>query len=519
MSMNSGARARMSTSDPEPRARRARAPVSRLTLGAHGGDSAAMRALTNPVSYLDGVYAPVADEIEADDLPIVGELPPEIAGVFVQNNPNPRFPPGGAYHWFDGDGMVHGVYLRDGRASYRNRYVRTLGLARDEAAGQPLTRGILEPFDPARSAEADKNTANTDLVWHGGRLMALWWLGGQPYELSVPDLATLGTVDFGGTLDCGVAAHPKVDPVTGELIFFDYDVYAAPHLRYGVLSADGRVTHRADIELPGPRLLHDIAITERYTVFLDLPMTWDTERLRHGKRRVRFDADAPTRFGVLPRHGGADAIRWFEAPACYVYHTVNAYEAVNAAGHAEIVLTACRIDNPVPTVPHAEEPLIPRLYFLRLHPFFYRWRIDLQTGAVTGEPLDDVPTEFPRMDPRRLGRRSRYSYHPRVAPGPTLLFDGVIKYDADAGGSEAHTWGDGCVGGETVFVPRDGGEAEDDGYVMTYVTDRRADTSELVVLDARAVANGPIARVRLPRRVPFGFHAHWAPHASQEGRT
>ncbi|MDP6945418.1 MAG: carotenoid oxygenase family protein, partial [Myxococcota bacterium] len=293
--------------------------------------------------YLEGLFAPVVEESTARDLVVRGALPPELAGMYVQNAPNPRYEPVGAYHWFDGDGMVHGVELREGKATYRNRYVRTRAFEAEAREGRALHAGIMMPFDPGHPESADKDTANTDLVWHGGKLLALWWLGGQPYVLSVPELRTEGGLDFGGTLECGVASHPKIDPVTGEMMFFDYSLYEAPHLRYGVVSGKGQVTHHTVIDLPGPRLLHDIAITEHFTVFLDFPMTWRQDKLNEGKRRVRFDSDTPSRFGILPRHATGDAVRWFEVPSCYAYHTINAWEQRNAAGEVVVVLTACRI--------------------------------------------------------------------------------------------------------------------------------------------------------------------------------
>ena len=465
------------------------------------------RALTNVESYDAGVYRRVDDERTDVELQVDGELPAELRGAYVQNSPNPRFPPQGAYHWFDGDGMVHGVSFEDGRATYRNRYIRTAGLAEDEARGAALTRGILEPVDFSRARGPDKNTANTDVVWWNGRLLALWWLGGEPYELDPTSLSTLGRTDLDGTLPCGVAAHPKVDPRTGELVFFDYNPYARPFLRYGVANAEGRVTYSTAIETPRPSLFHDIAVTAKNTVLLDLPMTWDEAKLAQGKRRVRFDRDGASRFGVLPRHGGE--VRWFETGACYCYHTVNAWEETDAAGNPVVVMVGCRIEDPIPRVPHDQEPTVPRLYFLRMDPYLHEWRFNLGTGQTTERALDDVPTEFPRMNDRWLGVKSRYAYHPRVAKRPTLLFDGVIKYDLEGGGAEHLEWGHDRTGGEVCFAPRPGATDEDDGWLLTYVQDLREDTTELVVVDARDVSAGPVARVKLPRRVPTGFHAEW----------
>ena len=465
-----------------------------------------MSALTNAASYMDGVYAPVEDERTDVDLEVVGEIPAELRGVFAQNSPNPRFPVEGAYPWFDGDGMVHGVDFEGGRATYRNRYVRTRGLQGDLEAGRTRSRGILEPFDPS-VARPDKDTANTDLVAWNGKLLALWWLGGEPYEIATPSLETVGATHFGGSLRCGMAAHPKVDPRNGELVFFDYDPYQRPFLRHGVVSPEGEVTHCAAVETPRPSLFHDIAITERHTVLLDFPMSWDEAKLAQGKRRVRFDREAPSRFGVVPRHGGE--VRWFELPASYAYHAVNAWEETGPDGHTVVTMVGCRIEDPIPSRPHGEEPDVPRLYFLRLDPYLHEWRFDLTTGQATERRLDDVPTEFPRMNDRFLGSKARFAYHPRVARHPTLLFDAVVKYDLERDRSETFEWGPGRIGAEVVFAPRDEGVDEDDGWLITFVNDLREGRSELVVLDARAVSEGPVARMKLPRRVPFGFHAEW----------
>ena len=235
-------------------------------------------------AYIQDVYAPVEDERTDLNLTVIGEIPADISGAYVQNNPNPQFPPQGLYHWFDGDGMIHGVQLENGTATYRNRYVQTEGFQAEKESQEPLWRGILEPFDPDSTRPVDKDTANTDLVYHNGQLLAMWWLSGQPYAIDPITLDTKKAEDFGGTLgEMTIAAHPKLDPRTGELIVFGYNPYQQPYLTAGVISADGRVTHRADLNCPIPSLFHDIAITPNYTVFLDLPMYWDQKRLREGK--------------------------------------------------------------------------------------------------------------------------------------------------------------------------------------------------------------------------------------------
>ena len=437
-------------------------------------------------SFRKGIFAPVADELAARDLPVAGELPRELRGVFARNGPNPRFEPRGRYHWFDGDGMVHAVHFEDGRASYANRWVRTKAFALEQEAGRALFCGIMEPVELDNPHGPVKDTANTDLTFHQGKLLATFWLGGNVYDLSLLDLETRGRCDFGTGKPVRFASHPKVDPRTGELAFFDYSPVAPPFLQYGTIGADGRLRKKIPIEVPGPRLFHDIAITERFTVFLDFPMLWSTDGLQAGKRKVVFDTDVPSRFGVIPRHGDAKDVRWFEASPCYVYHTVNAWEEGDS-----LVFVGCRIENPIPRK-GAYEGRYPRLDFLELAPFLHRWTFDLKTGAVKEEKLDDLATEFPRMH------------------DPLVLFEGIVKYDLETGARATHSFGPGRFGSEAVFAPRPGATAEDDGWLLSLVASADG-PSELEVWDARAMEAAPLARVALPRRVPIGFHACWVP--------
>ncbi len=458
--------------------------------------------------YLSGNYAPVDREITASDLPVVGEIPKDLAGIFVRNGSNPRFRQKGRYHWFDGDGMIHALRFEDGRAGYSNRWVRTSAFLEEEKAGAALWTGVTERPDFTNPRGPFKDTSNTDLVFHRGRILSLWWLGGAAYVVNPITLETSGTEDFGGKMPL-ISAHPKVDAVTGELLLFDYKPFP-PYLTYAVVSPAGELVHKTEIEFPGPRLQHDMAITEHYTLFFDMSMQWDPELLKVGKTRVKYFRDRPGRIGILPRHAAGSEIRWFDVGPFYMYHTINAWEEGD-----RIVLIGCKIDAPVVGDPENPAREVATIGFLRLEPNLYRWELDTKTGAVKESRLDDVLTEFPRMDNRSLGRKTRYSYNPRISSAPTLLFDGVVKYDYEAGTSAAHTYPAGRFGSEVVFAPRVGGAGEDDGYLVTFVVDEASGESEVYVLDAKNVTAAPLARVKLPQRVPTGYHAYWAP-ASDE---
>ena len=464
--------------------------------------------------YLHGNYAPIHEERTFDSLEVIGEIPRDLAGVLARNGANPRFTAEGRHHWFDGDGMIHALTFEDGRARYVNKWVRTRGFDAETEAGHALFKGIMETPDLKNPLGPLKNTANTDLVYHAGNLLALYWLSGSPYMVKVADLSTVGAATYGGALKRGFSAHPKVDPRTGELMWIRFGD-RAPFLEYGVISKDGKITNETVVDMPGPRLQHDLAITEHHTILMDLPMHADPELLRAGKVRVKFFRDKPARFGIIPRHGKGTEIRWFEAGPCYVYHTINAWEEGR-----EIVLVGCKIEDPLaldPSNKKHDRP-VPILGFQQLTPVLHKWRFNLDTGAVKEEALDDVFTEFPRMDNRVLGVKSSVSYNPRVAREATVMFDGGVKYAHEEGRSVTHAYEKGVYGGELVFAPRVGASAaEDDGYVLTFAANEMTGESWVYVLDAKRFDAPPLARVKIPGRVPTGYHAWWVSAADAAG--
>jgi carotenoid cleavage dioxygenase-like enzyme len=464
-------------------------------------ETPAAELAVNP--YLSGVYEPVDQEVSADQLEVIGEIPADLDGILVRNGPNPRFAAAGRYHWFDGDGMLHAVRFGGGRASYRNRWVGTSGLSRELSAGRSLWTGIIEPVS-ANPADAPlKDTANTDVVCFGGELLALWYLSGTPYRIDPESLTTLGPADFGATLPGRMSAHAKIDESSGELMFFDYGP-RRPYLRYGVVDASGLVSHLVDIDLPGPRMPHDMAITPSFSILMDLPLIADPSAARLGRHKLVFDESLPARFGLIPRHGAGEQVRWFEAEPCYIYHVVNSWDEGD-----EVVLDVCRVTKPEPK--EGLGPLARMLSYLRLDAHLHRYRFSLSTGRVREEQLDDDNTEFPSVPSAVVGRPSRYAYNVHISPQPTLLFDAIVKYDTASGGAQRYSFGAGRWGSESPFAPRSAGDgaAEDDGYVVSFVHDAGTGRSEVVVLDATDLPAGPLARVLLPQRVPMGFHACW----------
>lgn len=451
-------------------------------------------------NYLDGAYAPVERELDQAELELLeGELPAGLQGLFARNSSNPRFRPPGPYHWFDGDGMIHAVRFADGRASYSNRFVRTDGLAQDEAAGKATWTGLLSrptAADLARPGGPYKNTANTDLLAWDGQLLALWWQGGAlPHAVRPSDLATEGPFRAAGTM----TAHAKVDPYTGDLVFFDYGM-RPPFATHGVLTRAGEL-RRTPIELPGPRPQHDIALTQHYTILIDPSMFADPEALARGKVHMRLFPDVPTRLGLFDRRTH-ELVRWFEVPACYVYHFANAWEQGN-----EIVITASRIRDPLryDPQPGRSDRQVPCIAHLRLDPQLVRWTLDLDSGLAREDVIDTALAEFPRVDDRRLGQPTRAAYLGLFAEREMFAFAGVRRVELDTGVAIERRYPDGWFGGEVSVVPT--GPDESDAVLMTFVSEESTQRSELWLLSANDL--DVVARLAIGSPVPAGFHTRW----------
>lgn len=452
-------------------------------------DDAADRTDRRPPFYMRGNYAPVAEEVEAFDLEVRGALPPELNGRFFRNGANPA--EGTPSHWFDGDGMLHGIRLRDGRAEwYRNRWVRTKLLA-----GQPR-------FDP-ETFEFDlaAGRANTHVVRHNGTIMALEEAS-LPMEIS-PDLDTVGPVDFGGRLATPFTAHPHVCAETGEMHFFGYELVAEPYCTYHVADADGQLIHSQPISLPAPVMMHDFALSRNHAIFLDLPVVFDLDVALSGQGMpFVWRPDNGSRIGLLDRRNvGASspaAPTWFEIDDCYVFHIMNAWEEED--GNV-VVLDAGRHPSMWSGDSNAFEPC-----------YLWRWRFDLRTGSVSEEQLDDREHGFPRIDDRRTGLANRYGWATMSRPNEPAMTDGasgIVKYDVVHGTSEFHDFGPAVSTSEPVFVPASDDAGEDEGWVLSYLFDRESQSSSFCVLDATDMAADPVAVVPLPQRVPHGFHGSW----------
>lgn len=460
--------------------------------------------------YLSGPFAPVFRECILQDLPVEGAIPTDMEGIYLRNGPNPRFAPPGRYHAFDGDGMLHSAHFSAGKLTYRNRWIRTDAWQEEDNAGEGRYRGVMDTLK-GREDQPLKNSANTDIVGHAGKAVASWYQAGVPYWIDPVTLETLGKAPLTG-LGGGFSAHCKVDEHTGEMMFFDY-WNEAPYMSYGVVDRDGRQVHQVPIALPGPRLPHDMAITEHYSILHDLPLIHCPEALRHGRHKIHFETTLPTRLGVIPRFGNADDVRWFEFSPCFIYHVINAWEE-----GPEVVMVGCRyLPRQTPAGDIDANATANDIAQLRMNARLWQWRMNLQTGEAREQCLNDsLNVEFPGINLRFQGRKSRWGYLVDHDPN-TLHWTGLRKFDLDTGICTS-AWTDDAVNAwysEPWFAPRVGAhidaqtQAEDDGYIVVFCWNQATKIQEIQVFDAHDLNTGPLARIMLPVRVPSGFHACW----------
>ncbi len=468
---------------------------------------------------LQGIWEPWPMEGECRDLPVRGELPPELAGTLYRNGPNPQFAPRAGYHLFDGDGMLHAFEFEGGRVHYRNRWVRTPRFLAERAAGGSLFGGLSNPLADAPEARGVAGgPANTNVVWHAGRLLALAELGLPPVELDPDTLETRGVFDFGGALrrpvdpqlarqlgiplrdgttDATFTAHPKLDPESGGMLAFGYQLFP-PYLMLYEIGADGALRRCEPLEIPFPAMIHDFAVTQEHIVFPIFPVTLRLERIARGENVVAWEPELGTKIAVLSRGDASAQLRWFELPACFAFHPLNAFTRGDRIS----------IDLPV-----FEAPPIPALGnprgvagVAKLE----RWELDLASGSAKQSRVDERSIEFPRCDERFAGAPLRYGY--AVGDGDVGRgFHSILRYDFERGSSASHALGAERVASEAIFVPRSATAREGEGFLLSVVSRLDERRSELRVLDAEALEDPPLAAIELPHRVPAGFHGNWRP--------
>lgn len=454
--------------------------------------------------FLQGPMGPSGVECDAPDLVVEGELPADLQGVYFRNGPDPLYPPrkGDEYHWFHGDGMIQRFEFADSRVAWKNRWVRTEKYALERAAGESLFGVLGNPItaDPAVAGE-HYNTANTHIVWHGNRLLALME-GTIAVELRPDSLETVGNFDFDGRIDGPITAHPKFDHASGEMIFFGNQARGpfSEFLRLNIADRDGNLVANEMIEAPFPSFAHDFFVTEHYVVFPVYPLVFNLERAASGGVPMAWEPERGAHFGVMPRNGTAADVRWYDMEARWSFHMVNAWEQ-----GGQIVVDVCASD-----ATHFAPQLDGSMAAGDTAPRLRRWTIDPSgdSAGVQETMLDgDRSGEFPRTDDRYMTRQHRHAYL-AGSGDDTQAFTRILHYDTAL--DSCRVWGDGSyLVGEPVLAPRSGDAGEGDGYLLNLAYNKGSGLSELLVFDASDIEPGPVARAMLPLRIPMGFHGSW----------
>lgn len=452
--------------------------------------------------YLAGNFAPIRSEDDFD-LKVTGEIPAGLRGALFRIGPNPQFEPRDPnHHWFAGDGMVHGFYVADGKVAYRNRYVRTPKFELEHEHGRSLFGTFGNPMttDPVAMGN-EGGVANTNIVWHAGKLLALEE-GHHPFAM---DPRTLDSKGYDREFQGKVTAHPKLDPKTGEMVWFAYGVGQMPlsaGMSYGVTAADGSLVRRQDFQAPFACMVHDFMVTENHALFPILPLTASLERAMGGKPAFAWEPERGSYVGVMRRDADVSTIRWFNTEACYVFHPLNSWEA-DGKIHCDVM----RYDV-APLFPQADgspgEKSAARLV---------RWTFDLNgaSDAIKETPLDDLDGEFPRVDPRVETLAHRHAWYAADPTGAkTIRQNAIAHLDLQTGRRQVYELTGGDATSEPVFVPRGADAPEGDGWLTAVVYRAAENRSDLLVFEAQDVAKGPIATAEMPRRMPFGFHGNWA---------
>jgi len=459
---------------------------------------------------LVGGFAPIQMECDAPNLVIEGEVPRDLNGTFFRNGPNPQFAPRGQHHWFAGDGMVHAFTVSDGRVSYRNRWARTVKWKAEQKAGEALFAAF-NPMesDPSVMGMETDGIANTNIVWHAGKLLALEEAH-APFQMDPETLESKGAWTFDGKLVGPMTAHPKIDPETGEMIFFGYNATGmiSPDMSFHVVDRNGKLTRSETFRAPYAAMVHDFMVTRDHVIFPIMPLTGSMERAMSGAPVYAWEPEMGTHIGIMPRNGTVADMRWFKGDPAYVFHPMNAHTVGD-----KVVCDVCEFEEaplfPMPDGrPGDPSKAVPRLT---------RWTFDLGRNSddFKVERLNDIACEFPRLDERRSGLSYRYGFvacdtDPEFKVGG---FNGIGRVDHTTGKFEIYDVGAGCATNEPIFVPRSPDAAEGEGYVLANIYDEGRKASHLVILDAQNLADGPLATAYLDHRVPFGFHGNWKPAA------
>lgn len=467
-----------------------------------------------------GFNAPSRIEADVYDLEVDGEIPKDINGVFYRVGPDPQYPPRlGTDIYFNGDGMVSMFRFENGHVDFRCRYVRTDKLVLERNARRALFGAYRNPFTDDPSVQGKiRGTANTNVVFHAGQLFALKE-DSPPVAMDPLTLETRGYWDFYGKLTSQTfTAHPKIDPQTGEMICFGYAAKGidTPDIAYYVIDKTGHIVHEVWFKAPYSAMVHDFAVTRDYVIFPIVPIVSSLERARQNLPVFGWDSTKEVYLGVLPRRGDARDVRWFKGPNQFASHVMNAFNE------------GSKIYVDIPVAKGNCFPFFPDVHGQaydpgKAKPMLSRWIIDLSSKSETFErkQITSMVGEFPRIDERYAMEAYRHGYlcvtdlsRPYTIKGGSItgMFINCIGHvDLATGKESTYYVGPTSTLQEPTFIPKSDTAAEGEGYLVALVNRYEEMRSDLILLDAQHLEEGPIATIRLPLRLRQGLHGTWVP--------
>ncbi len=471
-----------------------------------------------------GFFAPMRFEADITDCEVIGKVPADLDGAFVRVGGEflypPKFPDDAA---LNSDGYVSSFRFRNGAVSFHGKWVKTHRYQQLVAAQRQLYGYYRNPFTDDDSVKDPKHpnlrtVSNTSPIAHAGKLFTLKE-DGLPHEINPSTLETLGPYDFNGQWKSETfTAHPKIDPVSGQMIAFGYEAtgLATDDIFIGTFDKTGRLEREVRIKQPYVSVIHDMAVTQKHILLPFGGYVTSMDRLKAGKVHWGWDQTKPSMIGVLPRDGDAKDVRWFKGPERCMMHTFNAYTEGN-----KIILYAPFWDsNFFPFFPPIDGSPWNRD---KAKAFVRKITLDLNSKRDTWK--EEILWPFPivdlgRVDTRFMTLNNRYGYTGYT--DATKPFDakraGNIggrvtncygRFDFSNGKLDTYFAGDTHSLQECCFIPRNKNAAEGDGYLIGVASNYAEMRSELVIADATRLAEGDIARVILPFRCSSQVHGLW----------
>jgi carotenoid cleavage dioxygenase-like enzyme len=484
--------------------------------------------------YLQGNWAPILDEEVHPDLVVEGTIPPELNGpILIRIGPNAAYKPLDMkyHHWIDGTGMINAFYINDGKVSYRNRFVNTFKMDNDRKAQRSLFGGIqslpkttfkgwnllkvnifnliylgirtLFGWGPTVSQfnriAPVMNNSNTNILLQNGLVLSLDEVG-KPYIIKLDTLETLGEFTYHGELNRNNSAHPLTDPFNQHSYTNSYSPIP-PYMKYYEITPEAKISYQTEMDVPYPAMVHGFALSEKYYVHFHFPAVYRIEYLG-SHNPIRWEPENNDSFiGILERNNPDAKTKWYKIPTCWVFHNMNAYDdgdkvVMFVAKFPRIPLFGLDTENPCP--PFTEQP----------HSEFAKWTLDLTTGDFLEEIINPNLCEFPLMDPRFLTKKQKHGWYTALVDDVQKygLWNTVCHYDFEKNTEESYYAGQHHYVGEALFTPKHEDSPEGVGYVMMVRYNLVENKSEVVILDAQNVAAGPLATIKVPRRIEYDFH-------------